>query len=209
MEASMKLKAFALNCSLKPSSSGQDSSTDRLLRETLAELRRHDCEGEIARAVDYDIRPGVMSDMGEGDEWPALRERILAADIFILGGPVWLGQPSSVAKRVCERMDAFLSETDDSNRMPSYGRVALVAVVGNEDGAHHVSAELFQALNDVGFTIPANGMTYWVGEAMKTTDYKDVGDTPKTVARATRMAATSAAHLARLLRKDGYPGFRS
>ena len=117
----MKLKAFALNCSLKPSSSDQNSSTDRLLQETLAELRGHDCGGEIARAVDFDIRPGVMSDMGEGDEWPGLRER----------------------------MEAFLSEADDRNRMPSYGRVALVAVVGNEDGAHH--ARMLRAENYPGF----------------------------------------------------------
>ncbi len=73
----------------------------------------------------------------------------------MIGTPVWLGQPSSVAKRVLERLDAFLGETDDAGRMISYDKVAIVAVVGNEDGAHHVSAELFQALNDVGFTIPS------------------------------------------------------
>ena len=72
-------------------------------------------------------------------------------------------------------MDAFLGETDDRGRMVSFDRVALVAVVGNEDGAHHVSAELYQALNDVGFTLPANAVTYWVGEAMGSTDYKDLG----------------------------------
>lgn len=204
----MTLKALALNCTLKPASAEEASSTDRLLGELLSELRQHGCEGEILRAVDYDIKPGVMNDMGPGDEWPALRQRILESDIFIIGSPVWLGQPSSVAKRVCERLDALLSESDDRNRLPSYGKVAVVAVVGNEDGAHHVSAELFQALNDVGFTIPANGMTYWVGEAMGSTDYKDVGPTPKTVNRATRMAASAAAHLAALLKRDAYPGFK-
>ena len=93
----------------------------------------------------------------------------------MFGTPIWLGQPSSIAKRVTERMDAFLGETDDRGRMVSFDRVALVAVVGNEDGAHHVSAELYQALNDVGFTLPANAVTYWVGEAMGSTDYKDLG----------------------------------
>ena len=76
---------------------------------------------------------------------------------------IWMGQPSSVAKRVMERMDAFLEETDDKGRMPAAGKVALVAIVGNEDGAHHCHAECFQSLNDVGFTIPANGGVYWVG----------------------------------------------
>lgn len=103
-------------------------------------------------------------------------------------------------------MDAFLSETDEAGRMVSYGKVAVVAVVGNEDGAHHVSAELYQALSDVGFTIPANAVTYWVGEAMGATDYKDLGGAPDKVAKATAMAARNAQHLARLLKADGYPG---
>ena len=203
----MTMTAFALNCSLKSSDAGEPSSTDRLLGEVASELARHDCACEIFRAVDYDIKPGVMADMGPGDEWPMLRERILAADIFILASPVWLGQPSSVAKRVLERLDAFLSETDDRNRMPTFGKVAVAAVVGNEDGAHHVSAEVFQALNDVGFTIPAAGSTYWVGEAMQRKDYKDVGATPDPVASATRMLASNAAHLARLLKGEPYSGY--
>ena len=96
---------------------------------------------------------GVTSDEGDGDEWPAIRQQVLDADLLVLGTPIWMGQPSSVAKRVLERFDAFLSETDDAGRMPSYGKVAVVAVVGNEDGAHHVSAEVFQALVDVGFVL--------------------------------------------------------
>jgi multimeric flavodoxin WrbA len=90
-----------------------------------------------------------------------------------------MGQPSSVAKRAMERMDAFLEETDDEGRMVSYGRVAAVAVVGNEDGAHHVSAEVYQALNDVGFTIPANAVAYWVGEAMGSVNFVDLDAVPK------------------------------
>src|SRR3546814_14186830 len=104
------------------------------------------------RIVDHNVLPGVTSDEGEGDDWPKLRAQILAADILVFGTPVWLGQPSSIAKRVLERMDAFLSETDDQGRMPSYSKVAVVAIVGNEDGAHAISAQLFQALNDVGGT---------------------------------------------------------
>jgi hypothetical protein len=102
-------------------------------------------------------------------------------------------------------MDAFLSETDDEGRMITVDKVAIVAVVGNEDGAHHVSAELFQALNDVGFTIPANGVTYWVGEAMHGTDYKDLDERPEVTATTNATAARNAAHLARLLQRDAYP----
>lgn len=198
------LRAFGLNCSLK---SGPDpSSTDLLVGQVLDELKGHDVAVEApVRVVDLDVKPGVTSDEGDGDDWPDLRRRILDADILVFGTPIWLGQPTSVAKRVTERMDAFLGETDDGGRMPSYGKVAVVAVVGNEDGAHHVSAELYQALSDVGFTVPANGTTYWVGEAMQSTDYRDLDKTPEAVATATAQVARNAAHLARLLQATPYP----
>lgn len=201
------LTALALNCTLK--AGGAPSSTDKILSDMLAALAPHGVTGEIVRVADHDVRPGVSSDEGPGDAWPAMRARILAADILIVGTPIWLGQPSSISKRVLERMDAFLGETDDNSRMPSFGKIAIVAVVGNEDGAHHVSAEMFQALNDVGFTIPAAGMTYWVGEAMQKTDYKDLPETPEKTAQATKMCAANAAHLARLLKREGYRGVES
>jgi multimeric flavodoxin WrbA len=151
---------------------------------------------------DRNIRPGVTSDEGDGDEWPAVRRQILHADIFVLGTPIWMGHPASPAQRALERLDAFLGETGPDGRMVSLDKVA---VVGNEDGAHHVAAELFQGLSDVGFTIPAGGMTYWVGEAMRSTDYKDlVGGSEKTD-RAPETAAANAAHVARLLAKEPYP----
>jgi multimeric flavodoxin WrbA len=200
------LKAFALNCSLKPSSADETSSTDKMLGDLLAALKPYHVSGEIVRVADHDVKPGVETDMGEGDEWPALREKIIAADIFILGMPIWMGQPSSVAKRVLERLDAFLGEADDNGRMPAAGKVALVAVVGNEDGAHHCHAACFQALNDVGFTIPANAGCYWVGEAMGSTDYKDLPSIPDKVQQTLDMAASNAAHLAGLLKQDQFPG---
>jgi multimeric flavodoxin WrbA len=128
----MTLTALAINCTLKAGK--EKSSTDKLLKELLRALGRHSVEGEIVRAADLNIKPGVMSDEGAGDEWPALRQRVLAADMLIIGTPIWLGQPSSVAKRVLERMDAFLEETDKKKRMPSFGKVGIAAVVGNEDG---------------------------------------------------------------------------
>ncbi len=117
-----------------------------------------------------------------------------------------MGQPGSICKRVLERMDAFLSETDDQGRLVSYGKVAACAVVGNEDGAHHSSAEMFQALNDVGFTIPAAAVTYWVGEAMQKTDYKDLKSTPEKTAEATATLARNTVHIAQLLSTKAYPG---
>ncbi len=103
-------------------------------------------------------------------------------------------------------MDAFLEETDEQGRMVSYGKVAAVAVVGNEDGAHHVSAEVYQALNDVGFTIPANAVAYWVGEAMSSTNFVDLDETPEEVETMIAMLARNTAHLACLLQISQYPG---
>ncbi len=203
-----KLTAFALNCSLKSSDAEERSSTDRLLGDLAAALGQYEVETpeQPLRAADRNIKPGVLSDEGEGDDWPAIRTKILAADIFLLGLPIWMGQPSSIAKRVLERMDAFLAETDGRNRMPAVGKVALVAIVGDEDGAHHCHAACFQALNDVGFTIPANGGVYWVGEAMGSVNYVDLSGTPEKVAAMLDMAASNAAHLARLLKAENYEG---
>lgn len=201
----MALKALALNCTLK-ADPGETSSTDAMIAVLEKAFATSQVSiSETVRVAALDIKPGVTSDEGEGDEWPALRRKILAHDILIFGGPIWMGQISSIAKRVLERMDAFLSETDDQGRMPSYGKVAVAAIVGNEDGAHSSSAQLFQALNDVGWTIPAVAACYWVGEAMGSTDFKDLGKTPDKVLETAKMVASNAAHLAGLIKSSPYP----
>src|SRR3984885_6045231 len=144
--------------------------------------------------------------MGNGDAGPAIRAKLLAADIIVIATPIWLGQPSSVAKRVLERIDAFIEKLDDKYRMPTFGKVGLVAVVGNEDGAHHVAAEIYQASTDLGFTLAPTAVTYWVGEAMTGKEYSEFKTPPKKVALATAMAAAGAAHLAKLLKANPYPG---
>jgi multimeric flavodoxin WrbA len=197
------LTAFALNCTLKPSP--RPSSTDRLLDLVTSELEDHDVKARRERVADYDVRPGVTSDEGDGDEWPELRAAILGADLFVLGTPIWLGHPASHAQRVLERLDAFLGETDERGRMISADRVAMVAVVGNEDGAHHVGATLFQGLDDVGFTLAAGAMTYWVGEAMQKVDFADLETVPDTVTTTTSTMVANAVHLAGLLKAAPYP----
>lgn len=200
----MALRAIGLNCTLK--ASGQ-SSTDKMIALIADALEQQGVEfGETVRVAGLNIKPGVTSDEGEGDDWPALRSQILENDILIFGTPVWLGQMSSIAKRVLERMDAFLEETDDQGRMPSFSKVAVLAVVGNEDGAHGITADVFQALNDTGWTIPATAVSYWVGEAMGSTDFQDLPEVPEKVSQAAAMLASNAAHLARSLQQSPYPG---
>jgi multimeric flavodoxin WrbA len=197
------LKATALVCTLEPSP--QKSSSDLLAREVLDELKQHNVSSELYRLVDYKIKFGVQTDMGDGDEWPTIRKAVVESDILLISTPIWMGQPSSVAKMALERLDAELSETDDQGRPLMYGKVAIVAVVGNEDGAHHVSAEIYQALCDVGFTIPAGGPTYWVGEAMGSVDYQDLKSKPEKTLETTKTNAANAAHLAKLLKEHNYP----
>jgi multimeric flavodoxin WrbA len=202
----MALSAIAINCTLKRSDSGP-SSTDKMIGLIADEMRQRGVEvRETIRIADHDIKPGVTSDEGPGDAWPDIRKRILDCDILIFGTPIWLGQMSSFAKRVLERMDAFLSETDDRGRMPSFGKVAVVGIVGNEDGAHHITATLFQALNDVGWTIPAGGADYWVGEAMQKRNFVDLPQVPEPVRNGAEMLASNAVHLANMLKERPYPG---
>ncbi|WP_421117948.1 flavodoxin family protein [Aquihabitans daechungensis] len=197
------LRAIALNCTLKPSPA--ESSTDVLISQIGDAFEDRGVELETIRIADLDIKPGVTDDEGAGDEWPSVRERILAADIVLLATPIWLGNPSSICRRVLERMDAFISETDDEGRQVTFGRVAVVATVGNEDGAHNVAAQAYQGMADVGFTIPAGAQAYWVGEAMGSVDYKDLKGKPDKVAQSIDSLTTNAAHLARLLKDQPYP----
>ncbi|CAN7170422.1 NAD(P)H-dependent oxidoreductase [Microbacterium foliorum] len=198
-----QLTALAISCTLKPSPA--ESSTDLLGSQILSALAEHGVTGELVRAVDHVISPGVEADMGGDDQWPTLREKVHAADILVLLTPTWMGQQSSVAQRVLERLDAELSETDDAGRPILFDKVAIAGIVGNEDGAHHIAAILFQSLNDVGYSVPAQASVYWNGEAMQTVDYKDLDETPEKVAQATATAARNAARLAGLLKADGYP----
>jgi len=202
-EQNPDLTAVVLVGTLTPSPA--PSSSELLGRQVLDALGEHGVTGSIVRLVDHDVRPGVQTDMGDGDAWPAIRARVLAADILVMATPIWMGQPSSVTKRALERLDAELCEKDDQGRLLTYGKVAAVAVVGNEDGAHHTSAEIFQALNDVGFSLAAGAVTYWVGRAMEGVDYQDLDETPEAVAATTATLAANTVHLARLLAGAQYP----
>jgi multimeric flavodoxin WrbA len=199
----MTLRVLALTCTLKPSPA--KSSSDLIARQLLDLFAERGVTGEVVRVVDHDVRPGVEADMGEGDAWPGIRRKVAGADILLIATPTWVGHMSSVAQRVLERLDAELSETDEEGRPAMFGKVGVAAVVGNEDGAHKIIADLFQALNDVGFTVPAQGATYWNGEAMQGGDYQDLDETPKAVASTNATLVRNAVHLANLLRAQQYP----
>ncbi|CAL9338705.1 8-demethyl-8-aminoriboflavin-5'-phosphate synthase [Streptomyces sp. enrichment culture] len=153
------MRALVINCTLKPSP--EPSNTEALAATVISSLQGHGVSVDTVRAVDLDLKPGVQTDMGGGDDWPAVHDKLLAAEILVIASPTWLGRPSSVAQRVLERMDAMLSETDGQGRPVAYNRVAGVVVTGNEDGAHHVISEVNGALVDIGYTVPGQSWTYW------------------------------------------------
>lgn len=154
------MQALMLNATLKRSP--EDSNTGALARYLGDRLADHGVGVSHVRLVDHVIEPGVVSEaVTPADEWPAIREQILAADIVVFATPTWLGQTSSVMKRALERMDALLSETDDAGVPVAFNKVAGFLVTGNEDGAHHIISQLAQAVVDIGFTVPGQAWSYW------------------------------------------------
>jgi len=197
------LSAIVVNCTLKPSPA--PSNTEALADVVAGRLASHGAAVDHVRAVDFDIRPGVSSDEGDGDQWPEIRRRIVASDILLMATPTWLGQPSSVAKRVLERLSAIMAENDDDDRPLAFDKVGGVVVTGNEDGAHHIIAVVAQALIDIGFTVPAQAWTYWHRGPGPGPDYLD-DETGHDWAH--RTGATAAANLvavARALRAHPLP----
>jgi multimeric flavodoxin WrbA len=153
------MKALVLNCSLK--ATPEKSNTEALAGVLVDELSAAGVGTEVVRLADLNVPPGVSTDMGEGDEWPSVHDKLLAAEILVFATPTWLGHPSSIAQRALERMDAMISETTENGLPVAYNRVAGVVVTGNEDGAHQVISHVAQGLIDIGYTVPGQAWTYW------------------------------------------------
>ena len=174
-DAGKGLKALGVNCTLKKSP--ETSNTEALMNRVLGLLAEHGVETEILRPVDYDVKFGVSSDEGDGDEWPQILEKIYAADILLMGMSIWFGVRSSVMQMVIERLDGTYNETNDVGQYPLYNKVAGVVVTGNEDGAHASAETTLFNLTHLGCVVPPNADTYWVGEAGPGPSYLDAGRT--------------------------------
>lgn len=197
------MKALFLSCTLKASPA--PSNTEALCQVLVKQFQEDGVTSEIVRLVDLNIKPGVKSDEGEGDDWPGIREKIVAADILVMATPTWLGQHSSICQRALERMDAMLSETKPDGRPIAFDKAAGVVITGNEDGAHHIVATVCQPLIDIGFTIPAQSWTYWHLGPGPGPDYRDTDKGHEWSDRTGRNAARNLAGVARALKAKPLP----
>jgi multimeric flavodoxin WrbA len=198
------ISALLLNCTLKPS--GSLSHTEALLGVTRAIMQANGISVELLRPVDYDLPPGVYPDMREhgfsADDWPALCSKVLAADILIIGTPIWLGEESSVCRRVIERLYGESGKLNDKGQYLYYGRVGGCIVTGNEDGVKHCAMSVLYALQHLGYTIPPQADAGWIGEAGPGPSYADEGSGgPQNdfTQRNTTFTTWNLMHMARLL----------
>ena len=197
------MKALFLSCTLK--ASPEPSNTETLCQVLVRQFEAEGVTSEILRLVDYNVKPGVKSDEGEGDDWPFIRAKILETDILVMATPTWLGQQSSVCKRALERMDAMLSETKEDGRPIAFDKIAGVVITGNEDGAHHIVATVGQPLIDIGFTVPGQSWTYWHLGPGPGPDYRDTDKGHEWSDRTGRNAARNLAAAARALKAVPLP----
>ncbi len=202
------LRAVFINCTLKRSP--EQSHTGGLIDISAAIMRKHGVEVDAIRAVDRDIATGVWPDMTEhgwdSDDWPAIFETVLAADILVIAGPIWLGDNSSVTKRVIERLYACSSQLNSDGQYAFYGRVGGCLITGNEDGIKHCASNVLYSLQHLGYTIPPQADAGWIGEAGPGPSYLDPGSGgPENdfTNRNTTFMTWNLMHLASMLRSAG------
>jgi multimeric flavodoxin WrbA len=202
------LRALFINTTLKRSP--EVSNTEGLIDLSAGIMRRHGVEVDMLRAVDHDIATGVWPDMTEHgwetDQWPALFERVFAAHILVLCGPIWLGDNSSVMKRVIERLYGCSSLLNDRGQYAYYGRVGGCLITGNEDGIKHCAMNVLYSLQHLGYTIPPQADAGWIGEAGPGPSYLDPGSGgPENdfTNRNTTFMTYNLMHLAQMLRAAG------
>jgi len=215
------LRAVFLNCTLKKSPSL--SHTSNLIALSRGIMEREDVNVEEIRLIDHEVATGMYPDMTEHgwdkDEWPAIFNRIISSDILIVATPIWLGQLSSVAKKLIERLDSMSSKTNSKGQYIYYGKVGGCMVTGNEDGLKHVSMGVLFSLQHIGFTIPPQAESGWIGEVGPGPSYGDTEFNGKKIEppmgfdsgfthRNTTFMTYNLLHLASMLKQQGgYPSY--
>jgi multimeric flavodoxin WrbA len=215
------LKAIFVNCTLKKSP--MISHTSKLIEVSKSIMAKENVSVEEIRLIDHDVATGVYPDMKEHgwkeDEWPAIFERIFAADILIVGTPIWLGEKSSIAQKLIERLYGMSGQTNKKGQYSLYGKVGGCMITGNEDGVKHCAMGILYSLQHVGYSIPPQADSGWIGTVGPGPSYGDTewkGEEMKTPAgldsdftnRNTTFMTYNLLHLASMLKsQDGYPNY--
>jgi len=201
----MKMKALFLNCTLKKTP--ETSNTEAFIKNAMKIFEEQNVETESIRVVDHHVSFGNTSNEGENDGWPAILEKVKAADMLIIATPIWRGDRSSVAKIVNERFDGIMEEGNKENgQFPTYNKVAGVMVDGNEDGAKKAISSILFDLSEQGFSIPVNAFSYYVGEAGPGPSYIEAeGDKHEFTNNMMLIMVHNMLHLARTLKENPYP----
>lgn len=202
------LRALVVNCTLKRSP--EVSNTQGLIDRSRAVMEAQGVNVDVVRAVDHDIATGVWPDMTEhgwaSDEWPALYDQVMAADILVLVSPIWLGDNSSVMKKVIERLYACSSLLNEKGQYAYYGRAGGCLITGNEDGVKHCAMNVLYSLQHLGYTIPPQADAGWIGEAGPGPSYLDAGSggpDNEFTKRNTTFMTWNLMHLAAMLKRAG------
>ncbi|WP_029033536.1 flavodoxin family protein [Salinimicrobium terrae] len=200
----MALKALFLNCTLKKSP--ETSNTAAFITQAEKIFAELDVQTETVRVVDHDVKFGNSSDEGEGDQWPAILQKVKDSDIMIIATPIWRGDRSAVAKLVAERFDGIWDEADEeTGRYPTFNKVGGVMVDGNEDGAKKAISSICFDLSEHGFTVPVNAFSYYVGKAGPGPAYIEAkGDRHYFTNRNLYNMVYNMAHLAKVLKENPY-----
>ncbi len=202
------LKALFFNCTLKKSP--ELSHTQGLIDMSMAIMEKNGVSVECLRPVDYDISPGVWPDMTEHgwdtDDWPQISQKVMAADILVMGTSIWLGEKTSVCTRVVERLFATGHILNEQGQVAYYGRVGGCLITGNEDGAKHCAMNILFSLQHLGYVIPPQADAAWLGEAGPGPSYLDQGSGgPENdfTNRNTTFLTWNLLHMARMIKDAG------
>jgi multimeric flavodoxin WrbA len=202
------LTALYINCTLKRSP--ELSHTQGLIDRSAAIMAKNGVSVSHIRAVDHDIATGVWPDMTEHgwerDDWPAIYQLVLAADILVIAGPIWLGDNASVTKQVIERLYACSHLLNEAGQYAYYGRVGGCLITGNEDGVKHCAMNILYSLQHLGYTIPPQADAGWIGPAGPGPSYLDPGSGgPENdfTNRNTTFMTWNLLHVARMLKDAG------
>ncbi|MGH3476597.1 MAG: flavodoxin family protein [Nocardioidaceae bacterium] len=202
------LSALFFNCTLKKSP--ELSHTQGIIDISANIMRKQGVSVEVIRAIDHDIATGVWPDMTQRgwdtDEWPEIFPRVLAADILVVAGPIWLGDNASVTKRIIERLYAHSGDLNDQGQWVYYGRVGGALVTGNEDGIKHCAQNILYSLQHIGYVIPPQADAGWIGEAGPGPSYLDPasgGPENEFTNRNTTFMTWNVMHLAAMVKRNG------